>query len=44
MTAPTAHLRSRGANKVWHWVFNGYAIVLFVALVYGLIQYLMGTH
>jgi hypothetical protein len=33
-----------GANKAWRWVFNGYAIVLVVALVYGLIRYLVGRH
>lgn len=33
-----------GANKAWRWVLNGYAIVLVVALVYGLIRYLAGSH
>jgi hypothetical protein len=33
-----------GANKAWRWVLNGYAIVLVVALVYGLIRYVAGGH
>jgi hypothetical protein len=33
-----------GANKAWRWVLNGYAIVLVLALVYGLIRYLAGGH
>jgi hypothetical protein len=31
------------ANRIWRWVFNGYAIVMVVALVYGLIRYLVGN-
>lgn len=30
-----------GVHKAWRWGLNGYAIVLVVALVYGLIRYLM---
>lgn len=32
--------RLMGANKTWRWVLSGYAIVLVVALVYGLVRYL----
>ena len=33
-----------GVHKAWRWGLNGYAIVLVVALVYGLIRYLSGRH
>jgi uncharacterized membrane protein len=33
-----------GANKAWRWLLNGYAIVLVVALVYGLVRYLVVSH
>lgn len=33
--------RLTGANKMWRWLLNGYAIVLIAALVYALIRYLV---
>lgn len=33
-----------GVNKAWRWLLNGYAIVLVVALVYGLVRYLVVSH
>ena len=33
--------RDTGANKMWRWLLNGYAIALIVALVYALIRYLV---
>jgi hypothetical protein len=31
-------------KKFWRWVLNGYAIALLLALVYGLVRYLVGSH
>ncbi|MHB8527026.1 MAG: hypothetical protein ACYDD2_12815 [Candidatus Acidiferrales bacterium] len=33
-----------GANKAWRWALNGYAIALVLALVYGLVRYVVGRH
>lgn len=40
---PVAPPMSRG-GRAWRWLLNGYAIALVLALVYGLVRYLVVSH